>query len=66
MPLPQAQALVKQAIAEAAGGPFLQRLKDLSDAPVDWDAFADPARHVGEASALIERVLAQTTGRGDA
>ncbi len=60
MPRPEAQDLVKAAVADLAPGEDLvAALRRRTDAPVDWRAFADPARHTGAAAALIDRVLAQ-------
>jgi 3-carboxy-cis,cis-muconate cycloisomerase len=55
-----AQALVKRACAEtvASGRPLPDVLSTLTDAPIDWSAVADAGRHVGNADALIDRVLA--------
>lgn len=51
-----AQALVKQ--AAQSGKDLVEALAELSDAPVDWAAFADPAAHLGVADEFIDRVLA--------
>ena len=56
MPRAEAQALVKAAARE--GGNLIDTLATRTDAPVDWDTLRDPARHVGEAGAIIDRVLA--------
>lgn len=56
MPREAAQALVKQ--AAQSGRDLVEALAELSDAPVDWAAFADPAAHLGVADAFIDRVLA--------
>ena len=60
MPRPQAQALVKdccrQALAE--GRPLIEVMTLATDAPVDWDAAADPVNYLGDADAFIDRVLA--------
>ena len=59
MPRPEAQALVKQACGEAAraGRNLFEVLKHRCDAPVDWQAVSDPANYLGEADALIRRIL---------
>ncbi len=60
MPRPQAQELVKAAAAALAPGEDLvSALRRQTEAPLDWAALADPARHTGAAAALIDRVLAQ-------
>lgn len=51
-----AQALVKQAAQGDAD--LVTALAELSDAPIDWAAFADPSAHLGVADAFVERVLA--------
>ncbi|ADZ71144.1 3-carboxy-cis,cis-muconate cycloisomerase [Polymorphum gilvum] len=59
MPRPEAQALVKDACREALA--FDIHLFDVlakrAPAPVDWQALKDPARHMGAADAMIDRVL---------
>lgn len=58
MPRPEAQALVKAAVAALAPGESLwDALRRATAVPVDWDAFADPARHTGSAAELVDRVL---------
>ena len=59
MPRPEAQALVKAACAEAAasGRHLMDVLEARTDAPVDWQALRDPAAYLGDADALIDRVL---------
>jgi 3-carboxy-cis,cis-muconate cycloisomerase len=61
MPRPQAQALVKEACGDVAtsGRPLMEILAGKTDAPVDWDAVADPANYLGSANALIDRILAR-------
>ena len=60
MPRPEAQALVKAAAAGLAPGEDLvAALRRRVEAPVDWAALSDPARHIGAAGALIDRVLAK-------
>lgn len=60
MPRPEAQALVKAAANDLRPGETLtDALRRHTDAPVDWDAFADPTRHTGAASELVDRVLAE-------
>ena len=34
-------------------------LRDKTDAPLDWDSLRDPAKHIGQAEKLVERILAQ-------
>ena len=61
MPRPEAQALVKAAcgdLSSATGRSLIDLLKDRTDAPVDWDALADPANHMGAADTLITRLIA--------
>lgn len=55
-----AQALVKDACKEViAGGRHLTDiLRERTDAPVDWDAVADPANYLGSTAAIIDRILA--------
>ncbi|HET7410457.1 MAG TPA: hypothetical protein VFJ13_09680 [Paracoccaceae bacterium] len=59
MPRPEAQSLVKAAIA--GHGPdetLIGALRRQTEAPVDWGELADPARHTGAAAELVDRVLA--------
>lgn len=56
-----AQALVKKAAASDAD--LLTALAGLSDAPIDWAAFADPAKHLGVADLFLDRVLADARKR---
>ncbi|MEW5420639.1 3-carboxy-cis,cis-muconate cycloisomerase [Amorphus sp. 3PC139-8] len=53
----EAQALVKEAAGR--GGDLIATLSTLSDAPIDWEALGDPARHLGVAEAFVDRVLAE-------
>ncbi|MEQ8968371.1 MAG: 3-carboxy-cis,cis-muconate cycloisomerase [Azospirillaceae bacterium] len=59
MPRPAAQSAVNAACGEAleTGAPLADVLARSVDAPVDWTAFADPARHTGDGDALIDRVV---------
>jgi 3-carboxy-cis,cis-muconate cycloisomerase len=59
MPRPQAQALVKEAAAEAlAGGRHLvDVLAERCDAPVDWAALRRPENWLGVAGAFVDRAL---------
>ena len=61
MPKVAAQALVKEACGEVArtGRPLMEILGGKTNAPVDWDAAADPVNYLGSANALIDRVLAR-------
>lgn len=61
MPRSEAQALVKAACGEVArtGRPLMEILGGKTDAPVDWDAVADPANYLGSANELIDRILAR-------
>jgi 3-carboxy-cis,cis-muconate cycloisomerase len=61
MPRPQAQALVKKACGEVAkpGQSLTKLLAAKTDAPVDWDAAADPANYLGAANELIDRILSR-------
>ena len=56
-----AQALVKKAAASDAD--LVTALAGLSDAPIDWAAFADPAKHLGVADLFLDRVLADARKR---
>ncbi len=60
MPRQEALALVKQACTESleSGAQLMDILSAQSTAPVDWDALRDPARHLGQAEAMIDRALA--------
>ena len=60
MPRPDAQALVKDACAEAtaSGRSLVAVLRERVAAPVDWGRLADPQTAIGQADALIDRVLA--------
>lgn len=60
MPRPEAQKLVTDACSEVAGSGrhLLDVLTKRVSAPVDWQALRDPANHLGEADALIDRALA--------
>lgn len=59
MPLPDAQALVKQAISQAnrEQRDLTDLLVEMTSRDIDWTGFADPSSHVGQAEDLIERVL---------
>ncbi|WP_193369440.1 3-carboxy-cis,cis-muconate cycloisomerase [Pelagibius marinus] len=61
LPRPEAQALVKDACKEAiaSGRPLMEILAERSEAPVEWQALADPALQLGAAEAFIDRVLHQ-------
>ena len=61
MPRLEAQTLVKQSCSEAAksGQPLMKLLAGKTDAPVDWDAVADPANYLGAANELIDRILSR-------
>lgn len=54
MPRPEAEALVKAAIARAVseGRPLGEALAAGSDAPVDWAQAMDPANYLGQAPAI--------------
>jgi 3-carboxy-cis,cis-muconate cycloisomerase len=56
----EAQALVKQACLDApgAGRSITDLLRERTDAPVDWDAAADPLNYLGASQEIINRVLA--------
>ncbi|UCH74846.1 MAG: 3-carboxy-cis,cis-muconate cycloisomerase [Rhodospirillales bacterium] len=60
MPREAAQALVKDACRKvvSTGRPLMEVLPDMTDAPVDWTALADPAGYLGDADALIDRIIA--------
>lgn len=66
MPRPEAQKLVAAAVkaAEAAGTTLAAALAE--DAPgTDWPALLDPARHTGDAAALVDRLEAAiASGKG--
>jgi 3-carboxy-cis,cis-muconate cycloisomerase len=59
LPRPEAQALVKQACLDALdqGRGLIVLLQERCDAPLDWQALADPAQHIGSADIFIDRVL---------
>ncbi len=61
MPLDEARTLVKSACAEVvtSGRHLMDILADDAKAPIDWQAFKDPARHLGRADDFIDRVLAR-------
>ncbi|WP_281684144.1 3-carboxy-cis,cis-muconate cycloisomerase [Thalassobaculum salexigens] len=56
----EAQALVKQACQDAPGSgrSITELLRERCDAPVDWDAAADPLNYLGASQEIINRVLA--------
>ncbi|SDF04477.1 3-carboxy-cis,cis-muconate cycloisomerase [Thalassobaculum litoreum] len=56
----KAQALVKQACQDAPGSgrSITELLRERCDAPVDWDAAADPLNYLGASQEIINRVLA--------
>jgi len=60
IPRPEARQMVKLACREvvAGAGHLLDVLAARTDAPLDWQALADPANHLGDAQGQIERVLA--------
>ncbi|WP_018700949.1 3-carboxy-cis,cis-muconate cycloisomerase [Amorphus coralli] len=62
MPREEAQGLVKK--ATQSGKDLAEALSELTDAPIDWSAFSDPAAHLGVADAFIDRVLAEARGDG--
>ena len=59
MPRPQAQALVKQACRAALTEqkPLVDVLRELTDAPLDWQQAADPLGYLGVADEFTDRVL---------
>ncbi len=59
MPRPQAQELVAACCKEAtaSGRHLFDILAGRADAPIDWRAEKDPARHVGAAEALVKRLI---------
>lgn len=59
LPCPEAQELVGTActIAAAEGRHLVDVLRERVQAPVDWTALRDPAKQVGVADALIDRLL---------
>ncbi|MGF1625336.1 MAG: 3-carboxy-cis,cis-muconate cycloisomerase [Alphaproteobacteria bacterium] len=61
MPRTEAQALVRSACDDVSvsGRPLVAILRDRISAPVDWDRLADPRAAIGEAEALVDRVLAE-------
>lgn len=61
MPRTEAQALVKEACGEVvqSGRPLMEVLARKTDAPVDWDAVADPANYLGAANEQIDRILSR-------
>jgi 3-carboxy-cis,cis-muconate cycloisomerase len=62
MPRPEAQALVKSAcrVALSENRELVEVLRQLTDAPVDWAAVADPLEYLGVADQFIDRVLTST------
>lgn len=56
----EAQALVKKACQDAPGSgrSITDLLRERCDAPVDWDAAADPINYLGASQEIINRVLA--------
>lgn len=56
MPRADAQALVKAASREEKT--LVEAVAALTDAPLAWDRFADPASHTGEAGLIIDNILA--------
>jgi 3-carboxy-cis,cis-muconate cycloisomerase len=64
MPRPEAQALVKSACASvtAERRHLMEVLAEATDAPVDWERLRDPARSVGVAAELVERLLEASSG----
>ncbi|MGF1503189.1 MAG: lyase family protein [Paracoccaceae bacterium] len=56
MPLPEAQALVKQALG--LGGPLAERLAALTDVPLDWAALSAYEAHTGSAARLVAATVA--------
>lgn len=61
MPRAEAQALVKSAARR--NEPLIDALARLTDAPLDWAVFRDPAAHIGEASTIIDSILDRFNGR---
>ena len=65
MPLEDAQALVKDASADAraARQPLVAAVRTRGaarkalDAGIDWDRISDPAAHLGATNELIDRIL---------
>ncbi|MBD1549371.1 3-carboxy-cis,cis-muconate cycloisomerase [Roseibium aggregatum] len=59
LPRPEAQALVKSACKTAleSGRHLFDVLLEATDAPVDWEALKNPARHMGQSDAFITIVL---------
>ncbi|SDU43684.1 lyase family protein [Stappia sp. ES.058] len=57
----QAQDLVKQAAMEtrASGRPLIDALRAISDAPLDWEALADPNSVCKPAAAMTDAILAE-------
>jgi 3-carboxy-cis,cis-muconate cycloisomerase len=58
MPRPQAQALVAEAVAAARAGGTLAEALAARAPGEDWARLLDPARHTGEATALVDRLRA--------
>lgn len=65
MPRAEAQALVKRACAETldSGRHLVDVLAEGSEDEIDWAALRDPASHLGQAEAMIERALAAARGK---
>ncbi len=62
----EAQSLVKDACRTVAesGRKLMDILGETTDAPVDWQALADPANYLGATNALIDRILAAARNGG--
>lgn len=59
VPRPAAQALVTSAADRALreGVPLVEAVRAASDAPLDWEALADPSTATGAAGAFVDAVL---------
>lgn len=66
MPRPQAQDLVKKACATvlATGTHLFDVLAAMTPVPDDWSALKDPALHMGESAALIDRIVESAQALG--
>ncbi|MEH0072051.1 lyase family protein [Pannonibacter sp. Pt2-lr] len=66
MPRPQAQDLVKKACATvlSSGTHLFDVLAAMTPVPADWSALKDPALHMGESAALIDRIVESAQALG--
>lgn len=67
MPRAAARDLVARACADVArsGRHLVAILGEISDAPLDWQALANPANYLGSSNQLIDRILADWRATGE-